>query len=88
MLQPDCDQFLTVIDQLTLKITAIDDQIQSLVNEGMEQLHPWQYLKLQPQIDHLLKEQRILQMQWYCAMDELAICRSTPTLNAMRLHPS
>jgi hypothetical protein len=70
-----------VIDQLTQEIRAIDDQINALQVEGLEELNPLQYFKLQRKVDHLVKEQRILLDKWNEAMDELAICRSIRLYN-------
>jgi hypothetical protein len=80
MSQPNCELLLPVIDQLAHELRAIDDQIHALEMEAMSQLHPSQYLKLQPKVDYLLKEERILQGKWNKAMDELALCRSTSDL--------
>jgi hypothetical protein len=76
MLQSNCELLVHEIDQLTREIRAIDDHIHALEVEGMNQLNPLQYLRLQPRIDHLIKEEQILQGKWNKAMDELAICRS------------
>lgn len=86
MLEPDCELLLPVIDQLSQEISTIDDQIQALETEGMGLLNPLRYLKLQPKIDHLVKEQLTLQGKWNKAMDELAICRSTHRYNNEKRH--
>jgi hypothetical protein len=55
---------------------AIDDQLHALQVEGMNQLPPWSYLALQPQVDHLVKQQHELRDTWNERMFELANCRS------------
>lgn len=81
MLELNCELLLPAIDQLTWEIRAIDDQIHALEVEGMNQQNPLQYLKLQPKVDHLIKEKRLLQNKWNKAMNELAICRSTGSMH-------
>ncbi len=73
MLQPDCEPIMQAIQMLTQEAGAVDDQIQALVTEGMNQQNPWQYLRLQPRIDHLIIVKHALQDEWSNAMNELAI---------------
>ena len=75
MLQPDCELLVSIIDQLTYEIRAIDDQIEILETEALDQQNLFQYFKLQSRASRLIKEQRILQGRWNRAMTELAICR-------------
>ena len=76
MSQPTCEPLVETIQKLTQDLGAIDDQLQALEVEGMNQLNPWQYLVLQPQVDRLIKKKHALQDAWNHAMNELAICRS------------
>lgn len=76
MLQPNCEPLLPIIEQLTTEIRAIDDRIDTFVAKGMGQLNPLHYLALQPEVDHLVQERRLLQGKWNLAMDELALCQS------------
>ncbi len=76
MSQPPCQPLVETIEKLTQDLDAIDDQLQALQVEGMNQLLPWRYLALQPQVDRLLNKQHALQDAWNQAMYELARCRS------------
>ena len=77
MSQPTCEPIEETIQKLTQELSAIDDQLHALEVEGMNQLHPWRYVVLQRQVDHLIKKKRELQDAWDRAMNELAICRSS-----------
>ncbi len=79
MLQPDCEPTMQAVHMLTQEIAVVDDQIQALVTEGLNQQNPLQYLRSQIKIDHLIGVKHALQDEWNSAMNELAICRSTPT---------
>ena len=76
MSQPTCEPLVETIQKLTQDLGAIDDQLQALEVEGMNQLNPWRYLVLQPQVDRLIEKKHALQDAWNHAMNELAICRS------------
>ena len=76
MSQPTCKPLVETIQKLTQDLGAIDDQLQALEVEGMNQLNPWRYLVLQPQVDRLIEKKHALQDEWNHAMNELAICRS------------
>jgi hypothetical protein len=78
MSQPPCEPLVETIEKLTQDLDTIEDQLQALQVEGMNQLLPWRYLALQPQVDRLLKKQHTLQDAWNQAMYELASCRSGP----------
>ena len=75
MSQPLCESLVETIQKLTQDLDIIDDQLQALEVEGMNQLLPWRYLALQPQIDRLLKKKHALQDAWNQAMNELTSCR-------------
>jgi hypothetical protein len=76
MSQPPCELLVETIEKLTQDLDAIEDQLQALQVEGMNQLLPWRYLALQPQVDRLLNKQHALQDAWNRPMYELARCRS------------
>ena len=76
MPQPTCEPLIETIQQLTQDLSIIEDQLQALEVEGMNQLHPWRYFALQPQVDRLNRKKLGLQDAWNRAMNELAICRS------------
>jgi hypothetical protein len=78
MSQPPCEPLVETIEKLTQDLDTIEDQLQALQVEGMNQLLPWRYLALQPQVDRLLNKQPTLQDAWNQAMYELASCRSGP----------
>lgn len=85
MLQPDCDLLISVIDQLTYEIRAIDDRIEVLETETLDQQNLFQYFKLQSRASRLIKEQCILQGRWNRAVTELAICRQETILIAIQV---
>ena len=64
MSQPPCEPIVETIEKLTQDLDTIDDQLQALEVEGMNQLLPWRYLALQPQVDRLLNKQHALQDAW------------------------
>src|SRR2546430_5524394 len=68
MPQPTCEPLIETIQQLTQDLYTIEDQIHALEVEGMYQLHPWRYVVLQPQVDHLIKKKHALQDMWDHAM--------------------
>ena len=76
MSQPACEPLVATIQKLTQDLGIIDDQLQALEVEGMNQLNPWRYFALQPQVNDLIKRKHALQDAWNDAMSELAICRS------------
>ena len=76
MPQPACESLVEEIQQCTQELGAIDDQLHALEVEGMNLLHPWRYLTLQPQVDRLITKKHALKDAWNRAMTELAICRS------------
>ena len=83
MSEPLCSHIEVTIQQVTLDVQAIDEQLHALEVEGMNLLHPWAYIVLQRQVDHLTAKKRALQDAWSRAMTELAICR-TPSLAQQR----
>jgi hypothetical protein len=56
MSQPTCEPIVEMIRKLTQVLYAIDDQLHALEVEGMNRLHPWRYLALQPQVDCFIKK--------------------------------
>jgi len=76
MPQPACESLIEAIQQCTQDLSSIEDQLHALEVEGMNQLHPWRYLALQPRVDRLITEKHALKDAWNRAMTELAICRS------------
>jgi predicted nucleic acid-binding Zn-ribbon protein len=76
MSQPTCEPLIETIQKLTQDLDTIDGQLQALEVEGMNQLNPWRYFALQPQVDRLIKKKKALQDAWNHAMNELASCRS------------
>ena len=76
MTQPSCESLVETIQKLTRDLDTIEDQRQVLTVEGMEQLHPWRYILLQRQVDHLVKKKLELQDAWNEAMNELVRCKS------------
>ena len=76
MSQPTCEPLIEAIQKLTQELDIIEAQLYALEVEGMNQLHPWRYFALQPQVDHLNRKKLRLQDAWNRAMNELAICRS------------
>jgi hypothetical protein len=57
MTQPPCEPLVETIQKRTQDLGTFDDQLHALAVDGMNQLHPWRYLALQPQVDHLIKKQ-------------------------------
>ncbi len=76
MSQPTCEPLVETIQKLTQDLDTIDGQLQALEVEGMNQLNPWRYFALQPQVDRLIKNKRELRDVWDHVMNELAICKS------------
>ena len=67
---------METIQKLTQDLDTIDSQLQALEVEGMNQLNPWRYFALQPQVNRLIKKKQELRDVWDQAMNELAGCRS------------
>jgi hypothetical protein len=65
-----------IIQQITQDLQAIDGQLHALEVEGLNSLHPWNYVVLQRQVDRLSAKKRALQDAWDRAMTDLAICKS------------
>jgi len=76
MSQASSDLLIETIQELSRDLDTIDSQLQALEVEGMNQLQPWRYLTLQPQVDSLIKNKHALQDAWNKAMNELARSRS------------
>jgi predicted nucleic acid-binding Zn-ribbon protein len=76
MSQASSELLIATIQTLSHDLDAIDNQLQTLENEGMNQILPWRYLALQPRVDSLIQKQHALQDAWNKAMNELARCRS------------
>jgi hypothetical protein len=76
MSQLSCEPLIEAIQKLTQELDIIEAQLYALEVEGMNQLHPWRYFALQPQVDRLNRKKLGLQDAWNRAMNELAICRS------------
>ncbi len=76
MSQLSCEPLIEAIQKLTQELDLIEAQLYALEVEGMNQLHPWRYFALQPQVDRLNRKKLGLQDAWNRAMNELAICRS------------
>ena len=76
MSQPTCEPLIETIQKLTQDLDTIDGQLQALEVEGMNQLNPWRYFALQPQVNRLIKKKQALRDVWDQAMNELASCRS------------
>jgi hypothetical protein len=76
MPQPACEFLVEVIQKLTQDLDTIENRLKILEFEGVNQLNPWRYFALQPQVDRLIKKKHALQDAWNLAMYELAICRS------------
>jgi len=76
MSQPACEPLIETIQKLTQDLDTIDSQLQALEVEGMNQLNPWRYFALQPQVNRLIKKKQELRDVWDQAMNELAGCRS------------
>ena len=76
MSQLSCEPLIEAIQKLTQELDIIEAQLYALEVDGMNQLHPWRYFALQPQVDRLNRKKLGLQDAWNRAMNELAICRS------------
>ncbi len=76
MSQPTCEPLIETIQKLMQDLDTIDGQLQALEVEGMNQLNPWRYFALQPQVNRLIKKKQELRDVWDQAMNELASCRS------------
>ena len=76
MSQLSCEPLIEAIQKLTQELDIIEAQLYALEVEGMNQLHPWRYFALQPQVDRLNRKKLGLQDAWNRAMNELAACRS------------
>ena len=76
MPQPACESLEEVIQKPTQGLGTIENQLKILEVEGMNQLNPWRYFALQPQVERLIKKKHALQDAWNLAMYELAICWS------------
>ena len=76
MSQLSCEPLIEAIQKLTQELDLIEAQLYALEVEGMNQLHPWRYFALQPQVDRLNRKKLALQNAWNRAMNELAACRS------------
>jgi len=76
MSQLSCEPLIEAIQKLTQELDLIEAQLYALEVEGMNQLHPWRYFALQPQVDRLNRKKLGLQDAWNRAMNELAACRS------------
>ncbi len=74
--QPSCESLEEAIQKLSQELDIIENQLNILEVEGMNQLNPWRYFALQPQVDRLIKKKHALQDAWNLTMYELAICRS------------
>ena len=76
MSQLSCEPLIEAIQKLTQELDIIEAQLYALEVEGMNQLHPWRYFALQPQVDRPNRKKLALQNAWNRAMNELAACRS------------
>lgn len=76
MSQAPCEALVAAIQKLVQDLDTIDNQLHALEVEGMNQLQPWRYFALQPQVGRLNKKKRALQDAWNDRMTELALCRS------------
>ena len=76
MPQLACESLVEAIQKCTQGLSAIDEQLYAREGEGMDQLQPWRYLALQPQVDRLITKKHVLQDAWNRAMTGLAMCRS------------
>ena len=79
MSQPTCEPLIEAAQKLADELDMIEAQLYALEVEGMNQLHPWRYFALQPQVDRLNRKKLALQDKWNHAMNELAVCRSSQT---------
>jgi hypothetical protein len=71
-----CETIEARIQKIMQDLDVLDNQLRILEVEGMNQLNPWRYFALQPQVDRLIRKKHSLQDAWHHAMNELAICRS------------
>jgi SnoaL-like polyketide cyclase len=78
MSQLPCSHIEATIQKITQDLQDIDDQLQALEVAGLNLEHPWAYIELQQQTDRLTVKKRELQDAWDRAMNDLAICRSSP----------
>jgi hypothetical protein len=76
MSEPTCKPLVEAVQKLAQDLDIIEAQLYALEVEGMNQLHPWRYFALQPQVDRLTRKKLALQDAWNRAMNELAVCRS------------
>ncbi len=76
MSQPTCEPLVEAAQKLAQDLDMLEAQLYALEVEGMNQLHPWRYFVLQPQVDRLNRKKLRLQDAWNRAMNELAACRS------------
>ena len=76
MSQLSCEPLVEAAQKLAQELDIIEAQLYALEVEGMNQLHPWRYFALQPQVDRLNRKKLGLQDAWNRAMNELAACRS------------
>ena len=76
MSQPTCEPLVEAAQKLAQDLDMLEAQLYALEVEGMNQLHPWRYFALQPQVDRLNRKKLGLQDAWNRAMNELAACRS------------
>jgi len=54
--QPACEYLEEAIQKLSRDLDGIENQLKLLEIEGMNQLNPWRYFALQPQVDRLIKK--------------------------------
>ena len=76
MSQPTCEPLVEAAQKLAQDLDMLEAQLYALEVEGMNQLHPWRYFTLQPQVDRLIKKKLALQGAWNHAMNGLAVCIS------------
>ncbi len=76
MSEPTCEPLVEAAQKLAQDLDMLEAQLYALEVEGMNQLHPWRYFALQPQVDRLNRKKLALQNAWNRAMNELAACRS------------
>ena len=76
MSQPTCEPLVEAAQKLAQDLDMLEAQLYALEVEGMNQLHPWRYFALQPQVDRLNRKKLRLQDAWNRAMNELVVCRA------------
>ena len=76
MSEPTCEPLVEAAQKLAQELDIIEAQLYALEVEGMNQLHPWRYFALQPQVDRLNRKKLALQNAWNRAMNELVVCRA------------